>query len=217
MDYSAVTPGTTPTQTPQNQPNKVQVVPVVSKSDVVVKPASVGKKLYDSFFGASPKEVLDDVKVNVLKPSIKKILLDFIIYGASMMINGKNNTTPVWSPYSVTPFSNVINYNAITTKQQQSAVVSSPASSSYQPNGIFTLDTIEYLEYAKALEVMNSMIAYLKAYGYCSVSEYYDFSSVEHDFMTERWGWDNLSGIDIVAVGNRWRLKLPPVRPLRRA
>lgn len=212
MDYSSVTPGVTDTRAPQTV-QKEKPVPVVGKNDIVVHKASVGKKLYDSFFGATPSEVYEEVKKNVLKPSIKKILLDFIVYGASMMINGKDNIAPTWSPYSVTPFSNVINYNAITTRQAAS-VVQQPNKTA--PNGIFTLDTIVFNQYADALKVKNSMLSYLAAYHIVSVSDYYDFCNTDHDFTTEKWGWDNLNGIDVVAVGNKWRLVLPPIRPIAR-
>lgn len=212
MDYSTVTPGVTGTQTPQTA-QKEKAVPVVSKNGIVVHKASVGKKLYDAFFGATPKEVYDEVKKNVLKPSLKKILLDFIVYGASMMINGKDNMTPTWSPYS-TPFSNVINYNAITTRQASATTVQQ--SSNTTPNGIFTLDTIVFNQYADALKVKNSMASYLAAYHVVSVSDYYDFCNADHDFMTDKWGWDNLNGIDVVAVGNKWKLVLPPIRPIAR-
>ena len=213
MDYSSVTPGVTGPQTAQTA-QKEKVVPVVGKNDVVVHKATVGKKLYDSFFGATPSEVFKEVKKNVLKPSIKKILLDFIVYGASMMINGKDNTAQTWSPYSVTPFSNVINYNAITTRQAASTVAQIQNNSA--PNGIFTMDAIEFRQYADALKVKNSMVSYLAAYSVVTVSDYYDFCNIDHDFMTEKWGWDNLNGLDVVAVGNKWRLTLPPVRPISR-
>lgn len=213
MDYSSVTPGVTGPQTAQTT-QKEKVVPVVGKNDVVVHKATVGKKLYDSFFGATPSEVFKEVKKNVLKPSIKKILLDFIVYGASMMINGKDNTAQTWSPYSVTPFSNVINYNAITTRQAASTVVQTQNNSA--PNGIFTMDAIEFRQYADALKVKNSMVSYLAAYSVVTVSDYYDFCNIDHDFMTEKWGWDNLNGLDVVAVGDKWRLTLPPVRPISR-
>lgn len=213
MDYSSVTPGVTGPQTSQTT-QKEKAVPVVGKNDVVVHKATVGKKLYDSFFGATPSEVFKEVKKNVLKPSIKKILLDFIVYGASMMINGKDNTAQTWSPYSVTPFSNVINYNAITTRQAASTVVQTQNNSA--PNGIFTMDAIEFRQYADALKVKNSMVSYLAAYSVVTVSDYYDFCNIDHDFMTEKWGWDNLNGLDVVAVGDKWRLTLPPVRPISR-
>lgn len=213
MDYSSVTPGVTGSQTSQTT-QKEKAVPVVGKNDVVVHKATVGKKLYDSFFGATPSEVFKEVKKNVLKPSIKKILLDFIVYGASMMINGKDNTAQTWSPYSVTPFSNVINYNAITTRQAASTVVQTQNNSA--PNGIFTMDAIEFRQYADALKVKNSMVSYLAAYTVVTVSDYYDFCNIDHDFMTEKWGWDNLNGLDVVAVGDKWRLTLPPVRPISR-
>lgn len=220
MDYSAVTPSAPSQQASQSQQNTqaAKPVPVVSKSDVVVHKASVGKKLYDSFFGATPQEVMTEVKKNVLKPSIKKILLDFVIYGASMMINGTGNQAPIWNPYSpiYSPYTgaNVINYNAI-SKPQQTVVVGQPQAKP-TPNGIFTLDAIDFLQYAKALEVKNSMAAHLAAYHLVSVSDYYDFCNVDHDFMTEKWGWDNLDGLDVVAVGDKWRLVLPPVRPIAR-
>lgn len=213
MDYNSVTPGVTDVTTQQDTQKK-KALPVVGRDDVVVHKATVGKKLYDSFFGATPSEVFKEVKTNVLKPSIKKILLDFIVYGASMMINGKDNVAPTWSPYSVTPFSNVINYNAITTRQASSTVVQQPSKAT--PNGIFTLDTIVFNQYADALKVKNSMVSYLAAYHVVSVSDYYDFCNADHDFMTDKWGWDNLNGIDVVAVGNKWKLVLPPIRPIAR-
>lgn len=214
MDYTTITPNAAPA--PQAV-QKEKPAPVVSKNDVVVHKATVGKKLYDSFFGATPQEVFADVKTNVLKPSIKKILLDFIIYGASMLINGKGNQSPVWNPYlGYSPYtgSNVINYNAITRPQQ--SVVVNQAAARPMPNGIFTINTIDFLQYAKALEVKNSMASHLAAYHLVSVSDYYDFCNVDHDFMTEKWGWDNLDGMDVVAVGDKWRLVLPPVRPIAR-
>lgn len=216
MDYSNITPNSGSAQLPQStQPApKAKPAPAVSKSDVVRREASVGKKLYDSFFSATPREVIADVKTNVLRPSIKKILLDFIVYSASMLINGRStSTTSTWNPY-LSPLTNVINYNAISANRQQTVV--SQATNPPSPNGVLTLDTIEFYEKIKAERVMLDMRGQLAAYGLVSVSDYYDFCNVDHDFMTENWGWDNLNGMDVVPSGSMWRIILPPIRPIAR-
>lgn len=211
MDYSTITPNASQPQTPQTT-QKEKPMPVVSKNDVVRREAGVGKKLYDAFFSATPREVIADVKTNVLKPSIKKILLDFIVYSASMMINGRTGQqSSAWNPY-FSPLSNVINYNAISANKQTTTI--SQGANTPSPNGVLTLDTIEFFEKIKAEKVMMDMRGYLAAYKLVSVSDYYDFCNIDHDFMTDKWGWDNLNGMDVVPSGTMWKIVLPPVRPI---
>ena len=211
MDYSTIAPNAGPSPDSQNN-QKQPATPVVSKSDVVRREASVGKKLYNAFFSATPKEVMADVKQNVLKPSMKKILLDFVVYSASMLINGKNTpqTSSMWNPYGA--LTNVINYNAISTANKQPVI--SQAGSMPTQNGVFTLDTIEFYDRIKAEKVMMDMRGYLATYHLVTVSDYYDFCNVDHDFMTDKWGWDNLNGMDVVPSGSMWKIILPPIRPI---
>lgn len=211
MDYSTITPNSGAGQSTQTT-QKQKPVPTVSKDDVVRQPASVGKKLYNAFFSATPKEVMAEAKKNVLKPSLKKILFDFIVYSAGMMINGNNTQQQsAWSPYGA--LTNVINYNAISTANKQTTVISQ-ANGIPSQNGVLTLDTIEFYDRLKAEKVMLDMRGYLATYHLVTVSDYYDFCNVDHDFMTDKWGWDNLNGMDVVPSGSMWKIILPPIRPI---
>lgn len=214
MDYSTITPNSGPVSGAQNV-EKPRPMPVVSEGDVVRREAGIGKKLYDAFFSASPKEVMAEVRKNVIKPSLKKLLLDFIFYSASTMINGKSTpqTPSIWNPYG--GLTSVINYNAISSANRSTVISQSPPVPT--PNGALSLDNIEFYDELKARRVMAEMNSYLNAYKIVAVSDYYDFCGIgNYDFMAKQWGWDNLDGMDVVLSGNMWKILLPPIRPIAR-
>lgn len=220
MDYTNIT---VPTSTPEEATNpneKEQIKPVIETQNVTVKKAGVGKKLYSVFFSASPEEVAKDLKRTVLIPAIKRGILDIITIGASMLINGKDSTSAYnWSsPYSLGgTLGTIIDYNGISTGK----VVNSNAANRTSPLGVLTLDTIGFKTEADARVVLYNMNKYLEQYKVVTVSEYYEFCGYNgYDWQAKYWGWDNLSGADVVPKilpnGGRYIITLPPVRPLNK-
>jgi hypothetical protein len=83
-----------------------------------------------------------------------------------------------------------------------------------RPLGVFSLNTIEFKDIASAELVKTKMLQHLAAYKVVSVSDYYDFCEQPHDWQTEKWGWDNLAGLEVIPRGIRFILTLPQVRPI---
>lgn len=219
MDYTNIN-GVQPT--PQPEPEKPSIAPVVSGSDIVVKKPSAGQKLYSVLFSATPAEVATDLRQKVIIPAIRKGILDAITIGAAMLINGRGNNG-AWpiggygGYYGGYPSSTLIDYNAISTNRvvTNSPTVFTASQPQGRPLGIFSLNTIEFLDIAKAELVKTKMLQHLAMYKVVSVSDYYDFCQVDHDWQAKNWGWDNLNGLEVVARGSRWILTLPQIRPIK--
>jgi hypothetical protein len=206
-------------------PTEKKIAPVVSKDDVDVKPAGLGKKLYSVFFSATPDEVARDVKTRVIVPALKRLLLEAITTGASMFINGNNQSYNPWfgSPYYGGYYGytgGVIDYNRISKTQTASSMPASTA----RPLGIFSLDEVRFTgpqAFGNAERVRVEMLNHWKHYHVVSVSDYYDFCNWDHDWQCQYWGWDDLSCLEqpssIVARGDGYILLLPKVRPLNKS
>jgi hypothetical protein len=222
MDYTNV--GNPLGATPEsNTPTEKKIAPLVSKDDVEVKQAGLGKKLYNVFFSASPEEVVTDVRTKVVIPTIKRLILEAITTGVAVFINGSNPT----SQWPGTPYygygygyGGVIDYNRISRPQTTQS--SMPASTA-RPLGIFSLDSVIFKgpqAYGNAERVRIELVNHWRHYGIVSVSDYYDFCNWDHDWQCDYWGWDNLSCLEqpncIVARGDGYILMLPKVQPLNK-
>ena len=222
MDYTNInSPGTTPTE-PGKTADKKQIKPIVSKDDVDVKPAGLGKKLYGIFFSASPEEVAKDVRTKVVIPALKRLLLEAITTGAGIFINGSGPQAPTWygSPYYGYGYSGVIDYNRISKPQTTTAPTATPP----RPLGIFSLDSVTFKgpnAYGNAERVRIEMLNHWRTYHVVSASDYYDFCNNDHDWQCDYWGWDDLSSLEqpscIVPRGDGYSIILPKVRPLNKS
>jgi hypothetical protein len=215
MDYTSIN-GTQ--AVPSSTPEKPKVEPVVTKTDIKVDKPSTGKRLYSLLFSATPSEVASDLKRTVIIPAIKKGILDAITLGAAMLINGRNNngSWPINNYYGgYFGGSTLIDYNSIS----RSRVITPQTTANTQPGtgplGIFSLDTIGFYDPGKAELVKSKLLQHLAIYKVVTVSDYYDFCGLDHDWQAKNWGWDNLNGLEVVTKGTRFVLTLPPIRPIR--
>lgn len=61
----------------------------------------------------------------------------------------------------------------------------------------------------EAKEVREQLIDYLETYDIVSVAEFYDMVGVTSSLTDNKWGWDNLRGVDIKRVRDGYILTLP--------
>lgn len=81
----------------------------------------------------------------------------------------------------------------------------------------YTVKEVLFQDRSRAEEVLNQMNDILEKYGFVSVSEYYELSSVNSlSYRDTRYVWTTLKDVTIIRNGNGFSIDLPRPRSLYR-
>lgn len=172
----------------------------------VKEPVTVKKQTSLSKFNTTVKEKGKELNGNIVKriiiPGVKKLACDAF----HMVVDGLFGRTSAprnnyWSGPSQTP-----SYNFPQYQQPYGNQYTQPTQ---QWRGVCDYEDIEFRTYEDALNTLNSMKDAIDAYGWISLNEYYERVGVSTPPTSTKFGWSDLSGVQIVPSPNGYTLTLP--------
>lgn len=161
------------------------------------------RKIVSVVIAEDPKTVKDRLVADVVIPTIKKVVVDLVQDGISILMYGSAGAR---KSSSASPASKV-SYRSFYDNGRSERPTNTYASG-------YSYDDIVLETRGDAEEVMDRLEESIKAYGMVSVADLYDLVGISGEFTDNKYGWYNLRGADIQRVSNGYLLKLPRAQAL---
>lgn len=181
-----------------------RIDPVVTGNVEVNEKSSVWSDVADIFGG---------LWKDILRPSLKKTVVEFISTGAERAIYRDEDD----DYYDRSYYRGRRDYNSISRRSSSSYRGSSNRNSrtAGKPRSRYDVDEVIFDNYADAEAVLDVLNEQLDRYDQVSIGEYYsacNLSPVSTDFNR---GWYDLRDVDIVKAGRgQWTIEFPKAVPL---
>lgn len=188
--------------------NKEKKVQKVISGPVTVKKKSELRKFFDSFVQEDINKVKNYAISDVIIPNVKKVILDIVNTGLSMIFFGDAGAARKKS-----------NING--TKISYQRYWDSPQNDGYkeiqrQPaRSVFDFDDIVLDNRADAETVLMQLEELIDTYGFATVADLYDSLSITStNHCDNNYGWYSLKNASCVLVRGGYKLVLPKVVPI---
>lgn len=171
----------------------------VVKNPVKTKKNEV-RKFADIFISEDITSVKNYIFMDVLVPAIKKAIYDIVTNGVDMFLyggTGKNKTTTSGSKVS---------YRSYYDQKNGSGHRSSETTKTH--NG-FEYDDIIFDNRGEAEAVKQQMQAAIGRYGFVTIADLYDMVDLPAPYTSQKYGWSDMSTVEVVRVRDGYMLKLP--------
>lgn len=159
------------------------------------------RKLSGIFIAEDAKTVKDYLVMDVLVPNIKKVIVDLIQDGISILMYGKTGTRKANIP------AGRVSYGSCYKPQNERKPQESTRTS-------YSYADVTLESRADAEDVIDRLREAINEYGSASVADLYDLIGVTGEFTDNKYGWTNLTNADIQRVRDGYLLKLPKALPL---
>lgn len=183
----------------QKKKEKKPVKPVVS-GKVKKKGKSFGEKVVDNFVNENVEDVKGYLISDVVIPTIKKTVLDVI----KMFFYGRTSAPGDGSE--------IISYNRMSRGRTYTMGSSTLNKKRTTPKRSF--DDIWFEDRGDVEIVVDNLNLLLETYGVVSAADIFELAGQDTVFTDNRYGWTDLSGMQVVSNGGGWVLKMPPPRPI---
>lgn len=182
----------------RREEEKKRVEKIISGSANIKKRSEV-RKFADVFLPSDMSKVKDSIFLDIIMPSLKKVLLDgfrTLLYGNNT--SDSNSGIPA-SRVQYTNYSNRTNY----TNPNRTPVRSA-----------YNYDDIELDNRGDAELVIMQLEDTISEYGFAKVSDLYDLVGITCNYTDYDYGWDDLRRAYIDPVGSKFRIRLPRAKPI---
>ena len=182
----------------KEKPKKEKIKPVVS-GKVKKNKKSFGEKVVDNFINEDVDDVKGYLVSDVVVPTIKKTILDVIkmfFYGRT---SGPGNG------------SEIVPYNRMSGGRTYIM-----GSSNIKPKRIShkSFNDIWFENRGDIERVVDNLNAIIETYSVVSVADLFELSGQDTVFTDNRFGWTDISGMQIVNKDGGYVLKMTPPRPI---
>lgn len=178
--------------------------PVVS-GGVKIKKKSEASKLADVFIAEDASNVKNYIFMDVLVPTIKKMLYEAVTGTIDMLLFGGTG-----SRSDRRTNGSYVSYNRFSDRDRRETNRYDNA----RARGGFRYDDIIFDHRSEAEEVLSQMDDILGSYPYVTVADLFDLVGQTCDFTCQRYGWTNLRNAEVVRVRDGYMLKLPKALPI---
>ena len=184
--------------TEEKKVTKVVNGPVKTKKNEV-------RKFADIFISEDISNVKSYIFMDVLVPAIKKAIYDIVTNGIDMFLYGgsgksRNNQTGAKVSYR--------NY------YEQKNNGGYRASDNSRQSNAFDYDDIVFNNRGEAEAALQQMKDIVARYGIVTVNDLYEMTPLSAPYTSQKYGWMDVSNVDIVRVRDGYILKLPRAVPI---
>lgn len=163
------------------------------------------RKLADIFISEDISNVKSYIFMDVLVPAIKKAIYDIVTNGIDMFLyggsgKGRNNQPGVKVSYR--------NY------YEQKNNGGYRASDNARQSNAFDYDDIVFNNRGEAEAALQQMKDIVARYGIVTVNDLYEMTPLSAPYTSQKYGWMDVSNVDIVRVRDGYILKLPRAVPI---
>lgn len=165
----------------------------------VVKKKSVSKKFTDIFVSEDANSVGQYVLMDIIVPSMKKLLVDIVSDGIRMIAYGERGSSSKRGVASTISYRT--DYSRASDRRYND--VSSRARTGYSYDEV-------YLESrGEAEDVLTRLDEVIDEYGMVSVADMYDLVGVTGNYTDYKYGWTDIRTASVVRTRDGYMIKMP--------
>lgn len=192
----------------KNTPPAEKRVQKVVKTPVKTKKNEL-RKFADIFISEDVSSVKSYIFMDVLVPAIKKAVYDIVTNGIDMFLYGGSGRGKGTSSGSK------VNYRSYyDQKNNNNNSGGSRGSENSKSRNGFEYDDIVFNNRGEAEAVKEQMQATIGRYGVVTVADLYDMVDLSAPFTSQKYGWMDVSGTEVMRVRDGYVLKLPRAVPI---
>lgn len=185
-------------------PEEKRVQKVV-KNPVKIKTNEV-RKFADIFISEDIANVKEYIFMDVLVPAIKKAIYDIVTNGIDMFLYGSAGRSKGGTSGTKVSYRNFYDPKSTNNGYRGSENVKTH-------NG-FEYDDIKFDNRGDAEAVKQQMQAAIVKYGFVTVADLYDMVDQPAPYTSQKYGWMDVSGVEVARVRGDYILKLPKAAPI---
>lgn len=165
-----------------------------------------GRKLFGSFISSDANSVWDAVVMDVLVPSLKKLVSEGVNTAADLFLYGETRRRRDGRSESRVSYRRYYDdrYGDRRESERRSTTT----------RNRFDYDQLVYESRGEAEMVLDSMKDTCAEYGLVSVADMYDFSGLSAPFTSHDYGWTSLRAAEVRRVHDGYVLDLPKFMPI---
>ena len=163
------------------------------------------RKLADIFISEDISNVKSYIFMDVLVPAIKKAIYDIVTNGIDMFLYGGSGKGRNNQPGTKVSYRNYY---------EQKNNVGYRASDNVRQSNAFDYDDIVFNNRGEAEAALQQMKDIVARYGIVTVNDLYEMTPLSAPYTSQKYGWMDVSNVDIVRVRDGYILKLPRAVPI---
>lgn len=163
------------------------------------------RKLADIFISEDVSNVKSYIFMDVLVPAIKKAIYDIVTNGIDMFLYGGSGKGRNNQPGSKVSYRNYY---------EQKNNGGYRASDNVRQSNAFDYDDIVFNNRGEAEAALQQMKDIVARYGIVTVNDLYEMTPLSAPYTSQKYGWMDVSNVDIVRVRDGYILKLPRAVPI---
>lgn len=163
------------------------------------------RKLADIFISEDVSNVKSYIFMDVLVPAIKKAIYDIVTNGIDMFLYGGSGKGRNNQPGAKVSYRNYY---------EQKNNGGYRASDNSRQSNAFDYDDIVFNNRGEAEAALQQMKDIVARYGIVTVNDLYEMTPLSAPYTSQKYGWMDVSNVDIVRVRDGYILKLPRAVPI---
>ena len=163
------------------------------------------RKLADIFISEDISKVKSYIFMDVLVPAIKKAIYDIVTNGIDMFLYGGSGKGRNNQPGAKVSYRNYY---------EQKNNGGYRASDNVRQSNAFDYDDIVFNNRGEAEAALQQMKDIIARYGIVTVNDLYEMTPLSAPYTSQKYGWMDVSNVDIVRVRDGYILKLPRAVPI---
>lgn len=163
------------------------------------------RKLTDIFISEDISNVKSYIFMDVLVPAIKKAIYDIVTNGIDMFLYGGSGKGRNNQPGTKVSYRNYY---------EQKNNGGYRASDNARQSNAFDYDDIVFNNRGEAEAALQQMKDIVARYGIVTVNDLYEMTPLSAPYTSQKYGWMDVSNVDIVRVRDGYILKLPRAVPI---
>lgn len=169
------------------------------------KKKSEARKLADVFVAEDAKNVGSYMWLDVVVPSVKKMLADLVSDGINMLLFGGTGRSKSETRNSA----NYVSYRSYSDKRDDRHSYSESRS-----RNRFDYDDIIFPNRAEAEKVLDGLDAIIDKYGVARVGDLYDLADITAPYTSYNYGWTSMRNAEVARVRDGYVIKLSRAVPI---
>lgn len=182
----------------EKQIQKVVKGPVKTKTNEA-------RKLADIFISEDISNVKNYIFMDVLVPAIKKAIYDIVTNGIDMFLYGGSGKSKTNSSSSKVSYRNYY---------EQKNNGGYRGSENVKSNNSFDYEDIVFTNRGEAEAAKQQMQDIVARYGMVTVNDLYEMTPLSAPYTSQKYGWMDVSNVEVVRVRDGYILKLPRAVPI---
>lgn len=188
---------------------KERLAPVVGTGGVVSTKKPIGKKFVDAFVSEDAPDIKSYILGEVIIPTIKNGILDVM----QMIFFGGSNVRSYGRSSSI--YRDQTPYHSYYASQNAPRTVQSRRDEGrYQENTKVDYRNIILRERRDAEEIVDKLKHRIDIYRQATIADLFDLIDVDHNYVDNNWGWDDVRDIGIRRVGSGFLIDVAEAKHL---